>query len=183
MGMCCIICQKNGLFRLKNKWNGLFSLALVIIVDIWYGNFRAFRSKWENREYLERYYLFSEYIPPRWTVPFEFSPELPKFHSNGKRSKALTCGDTSHFMSKLSVHLITKMEKRVKVSLYQKQNKAEKYSPLNFRWLSLSSGLLRSKWIRLTITQMEFWSKIHLLPGHWYVLHTFLLHIKILIKS
>ena len=34
--------------------------------------------KARKREYLERYYLFSENIPLRWTVPFEFSPELPK---------------------------------------------------------------------------------------------------------
>ena len=34
--------------------------------------------KAREREYLERYYLFSENIPTRLTVPFEFSPELPK---------------------------------------------------------------------------------------------------------
>lgn len=44
-----------------------------------------FSAKWNStpikarkREYLEKYYLFSENIPPGWTVPFEFSPELPK---------------------------------------------------------------------------------------------------------
>ena len=34
--------------------------------------------KARRREYLERYYLFSENIPPGWTIPFEFFPELPK---------------------------------------------------------------------------------------------------------
>ena len=34
--------------------------------------------KARRREYLERYYPFSENIPPRWTVPFKISMELPK---------------------------------------------------------------------------------------------------------
>ena len=37
--------------------------------------------KARKREYLERYCLFSENIPPGWTVPFEFSPELPPENS------------------------------------------------------------------------------------------------------
>ena len=34
--------------------------------------------KVRKRKYLERYYLFTENIPPGWAIPFEFSPELPK---------------------------------------------------------------------------------------------------------
>ena len=38
-----------------------------------------------KRKYLERYCLLSENFPLGWTVPFEFSPELPKISC--KRSK------------------------------------------------------------------------------------------------
>ena len=41
--------------------------------------------KARKREYLEGYCLFSENLPPGWTVSFEFSPELPKIPVKGKR--------------------------------------------------------------------------------------------------
>ena len=35
---------------------------------------------------IPRYTIFSQNIPPGCTLPFEFFPELPKFHSDDKRS-------------------------------------------------------------------------------------------------
>ena len=80
--MCCIICQKNGLFRLKNKWNSLFSLALVI-VDKWYRNFRAFRSKREKGNTSKGITFFPKTF--HRDEPFHLNSHR-KFHSNGKRS-------------------------------------------------------------------------------------------------
>ena len=42
--------------------------------------------KARKREYLEGYCLFSQNIPPEWTVSFEFSPELPKIPVKGEAS-------------------------------------------------------------------------------------------------
>ena len=73
MGMCCIICQKNELFRLENK-------PVVPVVSGWKTNetvifsgtcncgqtvqkFPGIPVKARKKEYLERYYLFSENIP------------------------------------------------------------------------------------------------------------------------
>ena len=83
--MCRIICQKNGLFRLKIKWNGIFSLALVI-VDKWYRNFRAFRSKREKGNTSKGITFFSKTI--HRDEPFHLNSlrNFRKFHSNGKRS-------------------------------------------------------------------------------------------------
>ena len=83
--MCCIICQKNGLLRLKNKRNGLVSLALVI-VDKWYRNFRAFRSKRQKGNTSKSITFFPKTFhrdePFHLNSPRNFS----KFHWNGKRS-------------------------------------------------------------------------------------------------
>ena len=92
MGMCCIICQKSGLFWLKNKWNGLFSLALVI-VDKWYRNFREFRSKREKWNTSKGITFFPKTF--HRDEPFHLNSlrNYRKFHSNGKRS--LICAWTT----------------------------------------------------------------------------------------
>ena len=83
--MCCIICQKNGLFQLKNKWNGLFSLALVI-VDKWYRNFRAFRSKREKGNTSKGITFFPKTFHRDEPFHLNYLRNYRKFHSNGKRS-------------------------------------------------------------------------------------------------